>query len=226
MFHIIIPTYNRENLILNALKSVINQTNDNWIIYIIDDWSTDNTEEILKPYIDNTKILYTKKNNWWVWSARNIWIEQALEKSNNLENDYIIFLDDDDLLKESSLDDIWNILKNTNYKDIYWFSCEDQYWNKITQYKKEFNNKEIEFLKLFCSNIWEWFLVFKSIIFTNKEYRFREDINWWEAFLLIKLWEKFKYYIFDEVFRIYGLIVKSVWLKLVNFSHKGEKELV
>ena len=51
MFHIIIPTYNREKTIIRAIKSVLIQGNTDWMIYIIDDGSYDNTKQILKPYI-------------------------------------------------------------------------------------------------------------------------------------------------------------------------------
>ncbi len=58
---IILPTFNRANLIERSIKSVINQTYKNWELLIVDDGSSDNTFQIIKPYIskfDNIRYLY------------------------------------------------------------------------------------------------------------------------------------------------------------------------
>jgi glycosyltransferase involved in cell wall biosynthesis len=50
---IIIPTYNRGDLITETLDSIINQTHSNWECIIVDDGSSDNTAEVLRRYIQN-----------------------------------------------------------------------------------------------------------------------------------------------------------------------------
>ena len=52
---IIIPTYNREHLIGETLNSIIAQTHTNWECIVVDDGSTDNTEEVLKNYKEKDK---------------------------------------------------------------------------------------------------------------------------------------------------------------------------
>ena len=47
LFSIVIPTYNRANLIKRCIESVINQTYQNWEAIIVDNYSEDNTEEII-----------------------------------------------------------------------------------------------------------------------------------------------------------------------------------
>lgn len=202
MFHIIIPTYNRSEKLIKTLESVVNQ-NFKYYVYIINDWSSDNTEYKLRDYLNNDLIKYIYKKNGWVWSARNNWIELVLKDNTRLEKDYIIFLDDDDLLKSDSLKNINDIIIKTDFKNIYLFSCEDQNWNRVTKIKDSFINKDISYNEIFCNNIWEWFWVFKASIFKNENFRFREDINWWESFLFMELWKKFTYHIRDEIFRIY-----------------------
>ena len=67
-FHIIIPTYNREKILLRSVDSVLNQKNIenfDFHIYIIDDGSTDNTKKIIKKYLEKypNKITYKYKEN-------------------------------------------------------------------------------------------------------------------------------------------------------------------
>ena len=53
---IIMPTYNDKDSIVETFDSVINQTYTNWELIIIDDGSTENTEEVIKNYIKLRKI--------------------------------------------------------------------------------------------------------------------------------------------------------------------------
>lgn len=50
---VIMPTYNCGKFILQSLDSVIAQTVTDWEVQIVDDCSTDNTAEVLKPYLEN-----------------------------------------------------------------------------------------------------------------------------------------------------------------------------
>ena len=49
---IVMPTYNRGNVIHKAINSVINQSYSNWELIIIDDGSTDNTKEVVRYYLE------------------------------------------------------------------------------------------------------------------------------------------------------------------------------
>jgi glycosyltransferase involved in cell wall biosynthesis len=92
-FSVCIPTYNRSNLLVRTVKSVLNQSYENYEIVISDNCSTDDTEMIVKSnFADNPKICYYRNNqnigmvpNW-----RN-----CLEKA---KGDYYLMLSDDDYL--------------------------------------------------------------------------------------------------------------------------------
>ena len=50
---IIIPNYNKAKFLNKCLESVINQSYKNWIIYLIDDFSNDDTKKVLEKYDKN-----------------------------------------------------------------------------------------------------------------------------------------------------------------------------
>lgn len=86
---VIIPTYNRADLVGRAIQSVLNQTYQDFEIIIIDDASTDNTDKIM-ILLNDKKIKYIKnKKNVGGSESRNIGIKNAKGK-------YIAFLDSDD----------------------------------------------------------------------------------------------------------------------------------
>ena len=97
-FSIILPTFNRANFITKAIESVINQTYKNWELIVIDDGSTDNTEEIIQKFIKKEKrITYYYQKNQERSAARNNGIKRA-------KGDYICFLDSDDLYYPTHID--------------------------------------------------------------------------------------------------------------------------
>ena len=93
---VIIPTFNRSYCIKKAIDSVLSQTFEDFELIIIDNYSTDNTEEIISNY-RNEKIIYEKfNNNGVIASSRNRGIKLSKSK-------YIAFLDSDDWWKKDKL---------------------------------------------------------------------------------------------------------------------------
>ena len=89
LISIIVPTYNRANLIGRAIKSILNQTYQNFEIIVVDDGSQDNTEETVKIFGDRRIIYLKHKTNKGAGTARNTGIKTA-------KSEYIAFLDSDD----------------------------------------------------------------------------------------------------------------------------------
>lgn len=97
---IILPVYNSENYLESCINSVINQTYENWELFIIDDCSTDSSSNIYNSYssrYSNIHIL-KQKTNAGAGSSRNLGLKSATGK-------FIAFIDSDD---------IWDINKLLN----------------------------------------------------------------------------------------------------------------
>lgn len=89
MVSIIIPTYNREKVIGRAIQSILHQTYEYYEILIIDDASTDHTQEVVEQIADD-RIRYIRlEQNKGAAHARNVGINES-------RYDYIAFLDSDD----------------------------------------------------------------------------------------------------------------------------------
>ena len=108
-FSVIIPTYNRGHLIGRSIKSVLDQTFEEFEIIVIDDGSTDNTKEIVDSY-RNPKIKYIYQKNTERSAARNNGIQNASGK-------WICFLDSDDIYLSEHLSTLKeNISQNEDPK--------------------------------------------------------------------------------------------------------------
>ncbi len=110
---IIMATYNRAHLIGETLDSILNQSFEDWECLIIDDGSTDNTKEILRPYLlKDLRLNYyerTKNHKKGLPGGRNQGLELA-------KGDYIIFFDDDDIVHPDNLKICIEVLSD---KDLY-----------------------------------------------------------------------------------------------------------
>ena len=94
---VIIPTYNRAGVLYFALHSVLNQTLQDFEIYVVDDAGTDSTEELI-GHFDDPRIHYIRfETNQKAAAARNAGMERARGK-------YIAFLDSDDEWLPSKLE--------------------------------------------------------------------------------------------------------------------------
>lgn len=92
---LIMPVYNAEMYIVNSIESVLEQSNVEIELIIVNDGSTDHTKELISKYKDN-RLIYLEQDNRGVSSARNL----ALK---NVTGDYIAFIDADDQLVANSL---------------------------------------------------------------------------------------------------------------------------
>jgi len=94
---IILPTYNRADLIMETIESILHQTYKNWELIIIDDGSDDNTEEIISQIKDERIQFHKAGRIGIVGKIKNIGIEKA-------SGELIAFIDSDDLWAKTKLE--------------------------------------------------------------------------------------------------------------------------
>ncbi len=103
LFSVLIPTYNREQHVREAVESVLAQTWNGCEIFVIDDGSTDGTQSTLAKY--GSRIHLIRQANQGPEVARNNAAAQA-------QGDYLVFLDSDDLLIPQALETYANIVQS------------------------------------------------------------------------------------------------------------------
>lgn len=109
-FSIIIPTYNRENSVIRALESILAQTYQDFEVLVVDDGSTDQTEQAIKA-IQDSRIHFFRTENFGVAHARNIGISNA-------KGTYVAFLDSDDLMESFHLQTAFDFIQTKKTPEI------------------------------------------------------------------------------------------------------------
>lgn len=110
---IIMPSYNTASLIAESIQSVLAQTYKNWELLIVDDCSTDNTDDAVQPYLVDERIRYIRnEKNSGAAVSRNRALREAKGK-------WIAFLDSDDLWKAEKLEKQINFMEKNGYHFSY-----------------------------------------------------------------------------------------------------------
>ncbi|EJT6151354.1 glycosyltransferase family 2 protein [Clostridium perfringens] len=110
---IIMPSYNTAKYISETIESVQSQTYPFWELIIVDDCSTDNTDEVVKPYLLDDRIRYLKNDS---NSGAAISRNRALREARGR---WVAFLDSDDLWKAEKLENQIDFMEKNNYKFSY-----------------------------------------------------------------------------------------------------------
>jgi glycosyltransferase involved in cell wall biosynthesis len=131
-FTVIIPLYNKENYVENALKSILNQTFTDYEIIIVNDYSTDNSVAKIEAYLSEKVRLIHHEENKGLSASRNTGIKNA-------KADFVTYLDADDLWKPTFLETIYRLISNFPEAKIFGTNYEEIYGDKIL---KPSNNSE------------------------------------------------------------------------------------
>lgn len=147
---IVIPVFNRQDLITETLDSILSQTYQNWECIVVDDGSTDNTWKVLENYArrdSRIKIFKRAREPKGAPTCRNIGVEHSKGK-------YLIFWDSDDLLAPWCVEERVLFMENSSNLDFGLFQLLHLYPDN--GYSLSYNTKETDHLKGFLtfSNTW------------------------------------------------------------------------
>lgn len=184
---VIVPIYNAEKYLARCLDSILIQADENVELILINDGSTDKSEEIIKTYLGKYKssIKYIKKENSGVANSRNVGLEKAT-------GEYIIFVDSDDYIDKDLFKKLEQYMNQSidiiKYKAI----IETEEEEKIGQYEGptfDTTSGEEAFSKLcFDDEMVDalWVYAYKRELFIKNKLKFMKDADH-EDFGLIPL---------------------------------------
>lgn len=167
---VVIPTYNGANFIRDAIQCVLDQDYPSVEIIVIDDGSTDNTEEIVQSI--DAEIRYYKQDNNGVASARNRGIKDA---SSHL----IAFLDVDDLWPKNNLRVLVDEIMGDPELQVVRGHAQLTMLDKKTGKFEYFGNPEESFPHYIGAGLYRR-SVFQEVGLFDEELEFAEDTDWFE----------------------------------------------
>ncbi len=167
---IVVPVFNAEKYLSECIESVLDQTNDNWELILVDDGSTDKSAEICDAFSNKypEKIFVFHKKNEGQFLTRQFGIKKC-------SGDYIGFLDADDLLSNHYIHSILEAVKNNSNTDVICFNFSE-FEGDIFKEKKQLEKKDFdaENIKLLYTMIINgtltgsmWSKAFKKELITN-----------------------------------------------------------
>lgn len=220
---VLIPAYNAEKYISSTLESVIKQTLNDIEIIIVNDGSTDNTENVIKDYLNtNSNIRYYYQENSGVAVTRNNLLKYA-------NGEYIAFLDADDTIGEDMYMKMYKtaISKNAdivvcNFNEVHddftikkkgYFELDKSadllispcLWNKLFK-KSLFENVSFPMV-----TIGEDMFVTIKLINNSKKIEYIDDYfyNYYKRENSIMNQKKFKSY-WSDIFKIFELLESEI----------------
>lgn len=119
-FAIIVPVFNTEKYVETAINSLLNQTFRNFIVYAIDDCSTDSSAELLDQIakLDSRVRVFHLSKNVGVCEARNFALSQIEEDGSFT---HIMFVDSDDLVEPQLLDKLSKLINKNESAEYFVF---------------------------------------------------------------------------------------------------------
>lgn len=171
---IIVPVYKAEKHIGKCIKSILNQTFNDYELLLINDGSPDNSGKICNEYAkQDSRIKVFHKGNGGVSSARQFGIDQA-------KGEYSIHVDADDWIEEGMLKDMYNFACQTNADIIF-----ADYYHNNNQYISQniLNLNKYEILNAIISGELMgvlWNKLIKTQLYSLYNIKFPKEINYCE----------------------------------------------
>ncbi|MDO5986375.1 glycosyltransferase family 2 protein [Flavivirga amylovorans] len=232
---IIIPAYNRSQLISETLDSILAQTYTNWECIIVDDGSTDNTTNIVKEYSIKDSRFSIKNRPSGKQKGANACRNYGHKLS---KGDYVLFLDSDDILKNTCLENRLHVFKTSKSIDFVIANSsyikDNVFYNKpICEFPSDFSSEK--YLNLFLSYKFPWTIM--SVLWkkeTIQDFEFDEnlmrlqDIDYHIKILLAKPYNCYRINKIDNYYRLNdkkSFSEKTVNLNLISLIEFNQTQL-
>lgn len=164
-FSLIVPVYNVEKYLDKCLSSIFLNTFKDFEVVIVNDGTTDNSEEIINKYLKKYKnITYIKQKNKGLSSARNEGVKKA-------KGDYLLFIDSDDYIEKDMLETLNNNLNDN--PDLLRYQLREIYSDKVVDYT-EFGFETMVGMDAF-SKIIKYKYIEVAVLYTYKRSFFLEN---------------------------------------------------
>ena len=185
---IIVPIYNAEKYLSKCINSLINQTKKEIEIILINDGSTDRSEEIINNYRDE-RIKYFKNENQGIGKTRNFGIEKATGK-------YLMFVDSDDYLKEDACEILFKKAEKEKLDLVIcnYYKVDEETDKKEIIEIKEFKNTKLKDNKelLLNVNLAPWNKLYKRDLIKKNKIKFVENLKYEDAPFVVETMDKAK----------------------------------
>lgn len=164
---IIVPVYNTEKYLKKCLDSILNQSYGDFEVIIVNDGSTDSSQNIIDEYVkSDTRIKSYIKPNGGLSDARNFGITKVT-------GEYILFLDSDDYIEKDLLINLNNIITD---EDIVSFNIRlvDENYDEISRAREYETKKHVSFKELFSVQYFQpvWRYVYRTKFWKEHNFEF------------------------------------------------------
>jgi len=208
---VIVPVYNKEDFLVNALESILQQSHKNVEIVIIDDCSTDKSLEIAKSYehLDNVTVLSNPENKG-CYYTRN----RGLEYFKDKEWDYFTIHDADDISDLTRFETILSQFdKNTLGLKTTYVRVDKELKPQLTPQGDRIDVYASEGIAIFPR------MTFKNILGYYDNTRFSGDTDyWWRLETYCNFNPKFKAGISNDILYL-AINHENNLTKKYNFTH-------
>lgn len=183
---IIVPAYNAEKYIGKCLDSLLSQTYKDIEIIVVNDGSTDATEEIIKQYKDK-RIKYYKNKNQGIGKTRNFGIEKAT-------GNYIMFIDSDDYVEEDACEKMLNKATSDDLDVVICDFYKEYDDGRVEEAKvPSFKNSSLEENpEIITEYLCPWAKLYRRDLLVDNNIRFVEDLKYEDAPFVIEALDKAK----------------------------------
>lgn len=153
---VVVPTFNRANTVSRTLDSLHAQTSDAWEVILIDDGSTDSTQEVLEQAADGVRVR---------WAPRDADRRKGANACRNqgaalARGNYLIFLDSDDVLTPACIEQRVAACQEAPGHALWVFDSEVRKRGKATVFNRDPEQRtEANYLAMFLTDAIPWLIM-------------------------------------------------------------------